>query len=51
MQTITVEWINNEVLQYTGNYIQSLGIELMENNIKRMWEVPIELSGNGPKPD
>ena len=31
-----LEWIQNKVLLYsTGNYIQSLGIKLMENNIKK----------------
>ena len=31
-----LEWISNEVLLYhTGNYTQSLGIDLMEDNIRK----------------
>ena len=31
-----LEWISNEVLLYsTGDYVQSLGIDMMEDNIRK----------------
>ena len=39
---VHLEWISNEVLLYhTGNYTQSLGIDLMEDNIRKGMKVYI----------
>ena len=35
-KVLHLEWISNEVLLYSaGNYIQSLGIDMMEDNIRK----------------